>query len=113
MAIWTPDQRLRVFISSSLGELADERRVVSRAISASRLTPVMFELAARPHPAQDAYRAYLKQSDVFIGLYWQNYGQIVAGMQISGLEEEFEPSAGMLVERSTIDLVAGELVDSS
>jgi Domain of unknown function (DUF4062) len=33
VAIWTPDQRLRVFVSSTLGELAEERRAVARAIS--------------------------------------------------------------------------------
>src|SRR5262249_37649779 len=42
--IRTPDRRLRVFVSSTLGELAEERRAVARAISALRLTPVMFEL---------------------------------------------------------------------
>ena len=36
--IRTPDRRLRVFVSSAPGELADERRTVSRAISALRLT---------------------------------------------------------------------------
>ena len=51
--IRTPDQRLRVFVSSTLGELAAERRAVSRAISALRLTPVMFELGARPHPPRE------------------------------------------------------------
>ena len=35
--IRTPDRRLRVFVSSTLGELADERRAVSRAIEALRL----------------------------------------------------------------------------
>jgi hypothetical protein len=55
-AIRTPDQRLRVFVSSTLAELADERRAVSRAISTLRLTPVMFELGARPHPPQPARR---------------------------------------------------------
>jgi predicted ATPase len=93
--IRTPDQRLRVFVSSTLGELADERRAVSRAISALRLTPVMFELGARPHPPQDVYRAYLSQSDVFVGLYWQRYGQIGPGMEISGLEDEFNLSQGL------------------
>jgi predicted ATPase len=92
MAIRTPDQRLRVFVSSTLGELAAERRAVSRAISVLRLTPVLFELGARPQPPQDVYRAYLAQSDVFIGLYWQRYGEIVPGMQVSGLEEEFDLS---------------------
>jgi predicted ATPase len=95
MAIRTPDQRLRVFVSSTLGELAPERRAVSRAISALRLTPVLFELGARPHPPRDLYRAYLAQSDVFVGLYWQRYGQIVPGMQVSGLEEEFELSEAL------------------
>jgi predicted ATPase len=88
MAIRTPDQRLRVFVSSTLGELADERRAVARAISALRLTPVMFESGARPHPPQELYRAYVAQSDVFIGLYWQRYGWVGPGMRISGLEEE-------------------------
>jgi len=91
--IATPDRRLRVFVSSSLEELTDERRAVSRAISALRLTPVMFEQGARPHPPQDVYRAYLAQSDVFIGLYWQGYGQPAAGADVSGLEEEFDLSA--------------------
>jgi len=86
--IRTPDQRLRVFVSSSLAELADERRAVARAVSALRLTPVMFEQGARAHPPRDVYRAYLAQSDVFIGLYWQRYGQVPPGMDLSGLEEE-------------------------
>jgi predicted ATPase len=87
-AIRTPDQRLRVFVSSTLAELAEERVVVARAISAFGLIPVMFELAARPHPPQELYRAYLAQSDIFIGLYWQLYGWIGPGMDISGLEDE-------------------------
>ena len=40
--IRTPDQRLRVFVSSTLEELAEERQAVARAIMALRLTPVMF-----------------------------------------------------------------------
>src|SRR6516165_4747833 len=95
MVIRTPDQRLRVFVSSTLGELAPERRAVARAIAALRLTPVLFERGARPHPPRDLYRAYLAQSDVFVGLYWQSYGWIGAGMEISGLEEELALSAGL------------------
>ncbi len=95
VVIRTPDRRLRVFVSSTLGELAEERRAVSRAISALRLTPVMFEAGARPYPPAEVYRAYLAQADVFIGLYWQAYGQLVPGMQVSGLEEEFDLSGGL------------------
>jgi hypothetical protein len=95
VVIRTPDRRLRVFVSSTLGELAEERRAVSRAISALRLTPVMFEAGARPYSPAEVYRAYLAQSDVFIGLYWQRYGQLVPGGRVSGLEEEFELSGGL------------------
>jgi predicted ATPase len=92
VAIRTPDQRLRVFVSSTLAELAEERAAVARAISALRLTPVLFELGARPHAPRELYRAYLAQSDIFIGLYWQRYGWVGPGMDISGLEDEFRLS---------------------
>ena len=95
MVIRTPDQRLRVFVSSTLGELAPERQAVARAITALRQTPIMFETGARPHPPQDVYRAYVAQSDVFIGLYWQQYGWVGPGMQISGLEDELDLSRPM------------------
>ena len=94
-AIRTPDQRLRVFVSSTLAELADERAAVARAISALRLTPVLFELGARPHPPRELYRAYLAKSDIFVGLYWQRYGWIGPEMDISGLEDEFRLSDQM------------------
>jgi hypothetical protein len=74
VSIRTPDQRLRVFVSSTLGELADERRAVRDAIKNLWLTPVMFEQGARPHPPRALYRAYLEQSDIFIGRYWERYG---------------------------------------
>ena len=95
VVIRTPDRLLRVFVSSTLGELADERRAVSRAITGLRMTPVMFEAGARPHPPQELYRAYLAQSDVFVGLYWQQYGWVGPGMEISGLEDEFELSQAL------------------
>jgi predicted ATPase len=95
VAIRTPDQRLRVFVSSTLVELADERAVVARAISGLGLTPVLFELGARPHPPRELYRAYLSQSDIFIGLYWQRYGWIGPDMEISGLEDEFRLSGSI------------------
>jgi len=93
-AIRTPDQRLRVFVSSTLEELADEREAARDAIARLRLTPVMFELAARPHPPRRLYRAYAEQSEVFIGIYWQRYGWVAPGMAASGLEEEYTLSAG-------------------
>ena len=87
--IRTPDQRLRVFVSSTLTELADERAAVRQAVGRLRLAPVMFELGARPHPPRELYRAYLEQSHIFVGIYWQRYGWVAPGMSISGLEDEF------------------------
>ena len=93
--IRTPDQRVRVFVSSTLQELADERGAVRDAVKALRLVPVMFELGARPHPPRQVYRAYLAQSQVFVGVYWQNYGWVAPGEEMSGLEDEYRLSAGM------------------
>ncbi len=91
--IRTPDQRIRVFISSTLEELAEERAAARRAIEKLRLTPVMFELGARPHPPRELYRAYVDQSQIFVGIYWQRYGAVVPGMTVSGLEDEYRLSA--------------------
>jgi predicted ATPase len=88
--ILTPDRRLRVFVSSTLRELALERAEAREAISSLRLAPVMFEQGARPHAPRDLYAAYVGQSDVFIGIYWQSYGWIAPDAEISGLEDEFE-----------------------
>jgi hypothetical protein len=40
-------------------------------------------------------RAYLAQSDIFVGLYWQRYGWIGPDMDISGLEDEFRLSGSI------------------
>lgn len=92
VVIRTPDQRLRVFVSSTLGELAAERAAVRDAIGQLRLAPVLFELGARPHPPRELYRAYLEQSHIFVGIYWQRYGWVAPGMTVSGLEDEFRLS---------------------
>src|SRR3954470_3899896 len=93
--ILTPDQRLRVFVSSTMGELAEERRAARRAVERLQLAPVMFELGARPHPPRSLYLAYMRQSHVFVGIYWQRYGWVAPGMDISGLEDELGHASGM------------------
>src|SRR5512142_2056717 len=91
--IRTPDQRVRVFISSTLDELAPERQAAREAIAQLRLTPVFFEAGARPYPPRELYRTYLAQSDICIGLYCPRYGWVAPGMQVSGLEEEYQLAA--------------------
>ncbi len=87
--IKTPDQRVRVFISSTINELAEERQAARQAIENLRLIPVFFEAGARPHPPRDLYSAYLDQSHIFLGIYWNSYGWIAPGSDISGLEDEY------------------------
>src|SRR5436189_6408886 len=92
--ILTPDQRVRVLISSTPGELAEERMAARRAIARLHLVPVWYESGARPHPPRSMYQAYLEQSQVFVGIYWQRYGWVAPGMEISGLEDEYRLAAG-------------------
>src|SRR5499427_8666696 len=116
--ILTPDQRVRVFISSTLGELAAERAAARRAISRLHLVPVWYESGARPHPPRSMYRAYLDQSQVFVGIYWQRYGWVAPGMDISGLEDEYRLAAGkpmlLYLKRPAPDIEPGlkAMIDS-
>ena len=113
--ILTPDQRLRVFVSSTMEELHDERHAVKTAVRELHMMPVMFELGARAHPPRNLYRSYLLQSHVFIGVYWQEYGWTAPGMDVSGVEDEYvlsgempkliyikEPAAGRSAELSSL-----------
>lgn len=56
---------------------------------------MLFELGARPHPPRALYRAYLEQSDVFVGIYAQSYGWVAPGMEVSGLEDEYDLAGSM------------------
>src|SRR5688500_9112167 len=93
--IKTPDQRLRVFVSSTVNELSEERDAATEAIRALRLSPVLFELGARPHAPQEVYRAYLAQSHIFIGIYWQSYGWVPPDMEVSGIEDQLSVARDM------------------
>ena len=50
--ILTPDQRVRVFISSTLGELAGERAAARRAITRLHLVPVTSTCPPCPPPSR-------------------------------------------------------------
>jgi hypothetical protein len=80
----TTDQRLRVFISSSPGELAEERDAASAAVRTLRLTSLLRGPGAGSHP--------LDESDVFVGIYWQSYGWTASPSTLSGIEDEYRLS---------------------
>ena len=74
--IQTSDQKVRVFISSTIEELKEERNAVISAIRDLKLNPVFFEEGARPNDPRDVYKAFLEQSDIYIGIFWKQYESI-------------------------------------
>ena len=62
------------------------------AVEQLRLTPILFELGARPHPPRALYRSYLAQSDVFVGIYWERYGWIVVSSYNTESDGPFAPN---------------------
>ncbi len=75
------NSRLCVFISSSPGELTDERDAASAAVRTLRLRPVMHELGEQ--------RQADARCDVFVGLYWQRYGWKSDVSAASAVEDEY------------------------
>lgn len=84
----TPELRTRVFVSSTLDDLAAERHAAASAVEALRLTPVMLEGDAPAGPP------HVDQADVFIGIYWQSYGSVAPETGLSTIEAELNRSAG-------------------
>jgi len=64
--IFTPDKRIRIFLSSRIPEFTAERHALVRMIQKMGYTPVFFEETARPHPPRDLYSAYLRQSHILV-----------------------------------------------
>ena len=98
--ILTPDQRVRVFISSTLEELAEERAAALRAIRRLHLVPVWFESGALPHPHRACRPSWSRGrfSSAFIGGVTRSVGP---GSSISALENKFysplrRPDAALL-----------------
>jgi hypothetical protein len=91
----TPDRRLRTFISSTLGELAYERQAARRAVEQLRLTADHVRAWRPSPPAPRAVTAPSRQSEVFVGIYWQRYGWVAPDLDITELEDEFILSDGM------------------
>ncbi len=59
------------------------------------MTAVMLETDPGVDSSRPGDGADLQPSDVFVGLYWQRYGEVAPGEEISRLEGEYVRSAGM------------------
>ena len=73
--VTTANRRLQVLISSSASELVDEREAGRAAVQTLRLTPLD--------------RSSSERADVFVGIYWQSYGWVPPGTDVSALEDEY------------------------
>ncbi len=90
--ILTSDQKVRVFISSTIEELKEERKAVISAIHDLKLHPIFFEEGARPYNPREFYKANLEQSHIYVGIFWKDYGWIPPNGTISGIEDEYNLS---------------------
>ena len=72
-----PYDRLRIFISSSMQELASERITIKTALSQLNLEAWIFETdaGARPQGVQQTYRQQIDDSDSYIGVVWRKFGE--------------------------------------
>jgi Domain of unknown function (DUF4062) len=66
--ILTPDQRVRVFISSTLEELAEERAAARRAITRLHLVPVWYESSARALVDGQSFPCCVEGLECFAGV---------------------------------------------
>ena len=89
------DGRSRVFVSSTLGELAPEREAAKSAIRSLRLSPILFELGSDPGVSEESRPWSLEQADVFVGIYWQSYGWVTPGSAGSSIEDELDRSGAI------------------
>jgi len=85
-----PPERLRIFVSSTIGECASERVRAREAIVSLNHEPFLFEDAgARPYSPRTLYLRKLRESDIFLGIYKLSYGWVAPEAEISGLEDEY------------------------
>src|SRR6266536_5902611 len=85
----TTTQPLSLFISSKMAELAEERQAVQRALNAYKMYGWLFEkdAGARPESIQQTYLAEVASCDIYLGLFWQGYGEYTI--------EEFEKARAL------------------
>ena len=69
-------ERLRVFVSSRMQELAPERAAIKGALDELNIDGWVFEedAGARPQGIQQTYKEEVDSADLYIGLFWRDFG---------------------------------------
>jgi hypothetical protein len=71
--VWSGGRR--VFVSSLITDMPEERAAVRAAIGAVGATPVMFEdLGAQDISAEQAYLSGVRSSEIYVGMWGPRYG---------------------------------------
>jgi hypothetical protein len=100
MTAW-PSPRVAVFVSSTIGECAEERVAARGAIESIKCEPILFEATgARPHPARVTYMEGLGRAQICVIIWKESYGWIDPAINISGIEDEFR-----IARERTLDLL--------
>jgi len=69
---------LKVFVSSTMLELRDVREIVHKALTDHGIEAVVYEtsIGARPDTIAHTSLSEVQESDVYVGLFWSQYGHI-------------------------------------
>jgi hypothetical protein len=67
---------MRVFISSKMAELAEERQVIQDALAEMFIEALVYadEAGSRSQSIQQTYSQELADSDIYLGIFWKGYG---------------------------------------
>jgi hypothetical protein len=71
-------EKLKVFISSTMFELRDVREVVSESLLNRGIYAWVYEVnaGARPESVAESSLIDVESSDIYIGIFWKDYGQV-------------------------------------
>jgi Domain of unknown function (DUF4062) len=69
-------ERLRIFVSSRMQELAPERAAIRVALTQLNMDGWIFEMdaGARPQGIQQTYKREIDDADLYVGVFWRDYG---------------------------------------
>lgn len=69
-------QRLRVFVSSRMSELAPERKLLKEALDELKVDAWVFEedAGARSESIEETFLEGVETADLYLGIFWKGYG---------------------------------------
>ena len=89
-------KKLKIFISSTIKDLANEREIVARAINDLHFEAIRAEtLGSRPETPAEICKTMVQESDIFIGIYGNRYGYVPENEVRSITEIEFDEARRM------------------